>query len=162
MPWTVQEKVGLCELKWWAPGKWRKLLWMGRDIRFPHHLWSPNTGSSNIHVPLSKFGTSYGCAVRMKMNMLCCSRRDAISVAMERWTPAHRAFVRTVFADKIISCYGDIPWPARSLDLSACDFFLWGYLKSKYLQHVFPTYRLWRQEFRRRLRQFHTGCWHLW
>ena len=26
---------------------------------------------------------------------------------------------------------GDIGWPARSLDLNPCDFFLWGYLKSK-------------------------------
>ena len=24
-----------------------------------------------------------------------------------------------------------VPWPPRSPDLSACDFFLWGYLKSK-------------------------------
>ena len=27
--------------------------------------------------------------------------------------------------------FGDVPWPPRSPDLSACDFFLWGYLKSK-------------------------------
>jgi len=25
----------------------------------------------------------------------------------------------------------DVPWPPRSPDLSACDFFLWGYLVSK-------------------------------
>jgi hypothetical protein len=25
----------------------------------------------------------------------------------------------------------DVPWPARSPDLSACDYFLWGYLKSR-------------------------------
>jgi len=25
-----------------------------------------------------------------------------------------------------------VPWPPRSPDLSACDFFLWGYLKSKF------------------------------
>jgi len=30
-----------------------------------------------------------------------------------------------------ISPFGDVPWPARSLDLTAPDFFLWGYLKSK-------------------------------
>jgi hypothetical protein len=43
--------------------------------------------------------------------------------------------LRTVFEHRIISRYVDISWPARSPDLSACDFFLWGYLKSK----VFPT-----------------------
>jgi hypothetical protein len=43
---------------------------------------------------------------------------DATLVAMEQRAAAHRAF-------------GIIPWPARSPDLSVCDFFLWGYLKSK-------------------------------
>jgi hypothetical protein len=33
-----------------------------------------------------------------------------------------------------LRCYtvrGDVPWPARSPDLSACDYFLWGFLKSR-------------------------------
>jgi hypothetical protein len=42
--------------------------------------------------------------------------------------------LRTVFGHRIISRCGDISWPARSPDLSACDFFLWGYLKSKVFQ----------------------------
>ena len=29
-----------------------------------------------------------------------------------------------------ISRGGDVPWPVRSPDLSACYYFLWGYLKS--------------------------------
>jgi hypothetical protein len=32
---------------------------------------------------------------------------------------------------RVISRRGNIEWPARSPDLNACDFFLWGYLKSK-------------------------------
>lgn len=39
--------------------------------------------------------------------------------------------LREIFPGKLISKYGDIPWPPRSPDLTACDFFLWGYLKSK-------------------------------
>jgi len=31
----------------------------------------------------------------------------------------------------LISLRGDIGWPARSRDLTPCDFFLWGYLKAK-------------------------------
>jgi len=31
----------------------------------------------------------------------------------------------------VISRFGDVPWPPRSLDSAAPDFFLWGYLKSK-------------------------------
>jgi hypothetical protein len=44
-----------------------------------------------------------------------------------------------VFADKIISHYGDIPWPARSPDFSACDFFLWGFLKSRMFATRIPN-----------------------
>ena len=38
--------------------------------------------------------------------------------------------VRELFPEKNISRNGTIPWPPRSPDLSPCDFFLWGYLKS--------------------------------
>jgi hypothetical protein len=34
--------------------------------------------------------------------------------------------VRNLFPNHVISKNGDIPWPARSPDLSASDFFLWG------------------------------------
>ncbi|CAK1591148.1 unnamed protein product [Parnassius mnemosyne] len=36
-----------------------------------------------------------------------------------------------MFPNKLISSRGDIPWPPRSPDLTPCDFFLWGYLKSR-------------------------------
>jgi Helix-turn-helix domain (DUF4817) len=39
--------------------------------------------------------------------------------------------LQTKFGDRIISRRTQQPWPPRSPDLSACDFFLWGYLKSK-------------------------------
>jgi len=48
---------------------------------------------------------------------------NEIFVATEQWTAAHTALV--------VSRAGDIPWPARSPDLSVCDYFLWGYLTSK-------------------------------
>ena len=32
----------------------------------------------------------------------------------------------------MISHFGDVPWPPRSPDLTAPDFFLWGYLKRVY------------------------------
>jgi hypothetical protein len=35
------------------------------------------------------------------------------------------------FPARVISQRGTVEWPARSPDLSACDFFLWGYLKIK-------------------------------
>ncbi|XP_075215399.1 uncharacterized protein LOC142321286 [Lycorma delicatula] len=39
--------------------------------------------------------------------------------------------LRQMFPGRLISLRGSMPWPARSPDLAACDFFLWGYLKSK-------------------------------
>jgi hypothetical protein len=41
------------------------------------------------------------------------------------------AAVRNLFPNHVISIYGDITWPARSPNLSARDFFLWGCLKSQ-------------------------------
>ena len=43
--------------------------------------------------------------------------------------------LQTLFPGHLISRFGDVPWPARSPDLTAPDFFLWGYLKSQ----VFKT-----------------------
>ena len=36
-----------------------------------------------------------------------------------------------MFPGHLISLRSDIGWPARSLDLNPCDFFLWGYHKPK-------------------------------
>ena len=35
------------------------------------------------------------------------------------------------FPQHVISHFGDVSWPPRSPDVSICDFFLWGYLKSR-------------------------------
>jgi hypothetical protein len=37
--------------------------------------------------------------------------------------------LRRLFSNRIISRFGDVSWPPRFPDLSASDFFLWGYLK---------------------------------
>ncbi|CAK1553272.1 unnamed protein product [Leptosia nina] len=51
-------------------------------------------------------------------------------------TTAHTARVsmdllRENLPQKLISRFGDIPWPPRSPDLTPMDFFLWGYLKER-------------------------------
>jgi len=37
-----------------------------------------------------------------------------------------------MFPQHVLSHGGVVPWPVRSPDLSACDYFLWGYLKSRF------------------------------
>jgi len=44
---------------------------------------------------------------------------------------ASMSALRKMFPHHVISREGDGTWPARSLDLSACDYFLWRYLKSR-------------------------------
>ena len=43
--------------------------------------------------------------------------------------------VRNMFPRHLISRFGDVPWPTHSPNLSTCDFFLWGYLKSRVYTH---------------------------
>jgi len=42
-----------------------------------------------------------------------------------------KAAIHHLFPQQVISCIGDVPGPPRSPDLTALDFYLWGYLKSK-------------------------------
>ena len=49
---------------------------------------------------------------------------------------AHTAVIsidalRRLFPWRVISRFNDVPWPPRSPDLTAPNFFLWGCLKSK-------------------------------
>jgi len=73
-------------------------------------------------------------------------RRTAVyvpfSVYTMAWLGEYRAFIvqefirNGGFPGHVIALRGDIRWPPRSPDLTHCDFFLWGYLKTKvYEQH---------------------------
>jgi hypothetical protein len=53
-----------------------------------------------------------------------------------------------VFEQRIFSSYGDISWPARSPDMLASCFFLWGCLKIEVFQHVLQAYITSNMEFR--------------
>lgn len=57
--------------------------------------------------------------------------------------------VRQMFPQHVISRFGDVSWPPCSPDLSACDFFLWGYLKSR----VYANKPRWLQELKINIRQ---------
>ena len=39
--------------------------------------------------------------------------------------------LKTVFQNRLISCFGDVPWAPRPPDLTPLDIFLWGYLKKQ-------------------------------
>ena len=48
------------------------------------------------------------------------------------------AAVRNLFPTVVISRYGDITWPVRSPNLSACGFFPWWNLKSQVFKAPAP------------------------
>jgi len=61
-------------------------------------------------------------------------------------TIAHTALIsiavlRCLFPQRVIFHFGDVPWPPCSPNLTASDFFLWGYLKCK-KYNTRPTYLL--------------------
>ena len=47
------------------------------------------------------------------------------------------AVLREMFPGRLISLTGDISWPARSPDLTPCDYFLWGYYAAHCLLFFF-------------------------
>ena len=69
-------------------------------------------------------------------------RRRGINTASMRFqqdeATAHTArasmtAVRAVFPNHVISRFGDLLWPPRSPDLSMCDFYLWEFLKPRFM-----------------------------
>ena len=46
--------------------------------------------------------------------------------------------LRAAFPKRLLSRFGDIQWPSNSPDLTAADFFLWGYLKAQGFTHTLP------------------------
>jgi hypothetical protein len=74
-------------------------------------------------------------------NELCRLRADKRLVWFQQdGATAHTArnsmaVLRGMFPEHVISRFGDVEWPPRSPDLSACDFFLWGCLKGKVYAH---------------------------
>jgi hypothetical protein len=55
-------------------------------------------------------------------------QQDGVTAHMARGS---MGILREMFPGRLISLRGDIPWPACSPDLSACDFFFWGHLKAE-------------------------------
>ncbi|GJQ72071.1 hypothetical protein Trydic_g3168 [Trypoxylus dichotomus] len=78
-------------------------------------VWSFQGGNCYVTM-LRKFDTLGINIAEMWFKQDAATANDSMTVVREMF-PQH------------VSRFGDIGWPARSLDLSVCDF-LWGYLKS--------------------------------
>ena len=58
----------------------------------------------------------------------CWFQQDGATAHTARVT---MEILRHQFPGRVISRFGDLNWPSRSPDLTAPDFFLWGFLKSR-------------------------------
>jgi hypothetical protein len=61
--------------------------------------------------------------------------------------------LKDLFPNRIISRNWNIPWPPRSPDITACDFFLWGYIKSRVYQPTLRTLDDLKQKIREEVTQ---------
>ena len=75
--------------------------------------------------------------------------------------PAHtfnlvKAYLDTMRPNCWIGKRGPTPWPARSPDLTPCDFFLWGYIKSKVYETPVGSIEQLKRRIRRVVRSIDT------
>jgi hypothetical protein len=56
--------------------------------------------------------------------------------------------LREISPCRLVSLRGDIGWPARSPNLTPCDFFLWGYLKAGVYRHWSQTLKALKEAIR--------------
>jgi len=90
------------------------------------------TGPHYVHMLENFLGPGHA---RHPVTEEMCFQQDG---AMGHTARESMAAVRTLFPNRVFSRCGDITWPAKSPDLSACDFFLWGYLKSQVFKAPAP------------------------
>lgn len=103
-------------------------------------IWGPYFFEENnvtVTVNSERYCVMLQTFLRPKLNELDDSdnvwfQQDGATAHTSRRT---MGILREMFPDHLISLRGDIGWPARSPDLNPCDFFLWGYLKSKVYTH---------------------------
>jgi len=51
-----------------------------------------------------------------------------------------------LFGNQVVSLNRPVEWPPRSPDLTPCDFFLWGYVKSRVFSSPCPNIMALRQK----------------
>ena len=104
-------------------------------------VWMGLTGSGLVIGPLFYEGNMTGEKYLTMLNeQIIPQLRIGYGERFERlWfmqdgAPCHRTlnvknFLKDTFGNRVIGVGHDVEWPPRSPDLTACDFFLWGYLK---------------------------------
>ena len=104
-------------------------------------VWMGLTGSGQVFGPHFVRGR-LDAREYLRIIRYCVIQRDLRRLGIQRnnmwWqqdgAPAHTSnrainYLSGQFPGRVLSGRGDQDWPARSPDLTVCDFFLWGHLK---------------------------------
>ena len=100
------------------------------------HIWGPcffEDDNSTVTVTSEQFYVTLNTFLKAKLNELKYGnnvwfQQDGVT---SHTSKCSIEILKEIFPNHLISLHGDIGWPARSPDLNPCDFFLWGYLKSR-------------------------------
>ena len=121
-------------------------------------IWSPR---NEISVS-GNFSRSRAICDRAMLNHFLWPRLDQMNIEnvwfQQDGATCHTsretiALLREKFPDTLISLRGDQSYPPRSCDLTPCDFFLWGYTKSRVYQNKVRNVLELKQEIRRVLNE---------
>lgn len=106
-------------------------------------VWAALCGNGSIIGPIFVQGNMNGERyLEMLINDIFPQLRNEFGDRFDqlRWiqdgAPPHRRIIvrdhlKEVFNNRVIALGHDREWPPRSPDLTPCDFFLWGYIKSQ-------------------------------
>ena len=96
----------------------------------PYFFWGRGKSGfsyfSSLCADAAKFFDAKTQESYRKCNGMVSTRWSNCPYGKNQWM-----FLRGLFPAHLISLHGDMGWPARSPDLSPCDYFLWGYVKSE-------------------------------
>lgn len=109
----------------WSHNVWGAVI--GEHVIGPHFFYGNLNGAMYLLFLQNEFHNLIGHLPRILRNEM---------VFMQDGAPPHfarpvRAHLDTIFGPRWVGRGGPIPWPARSPDLTPCDYFLWGYVKTK-------------------------------
>ena len=100
------------------------------------HIWGPcffEDDNITVTVTFEQYCVTLNTFLRAKLNEL--EYRNNVWFQQDGATSHTSKYsigiLKEIFPNHLISLHDDIGWPARSPDLNPCDFFLWGYLKSR-------------------------------
>ena len=120
-----------------TPHLWPKSYRMVRCLVQRSHwtllLWGWRRKSHHIHIAINEF---------LSPNL---APNNGTLWFQQDCATAHTAVIsiaalRRLFPQRVISRFGDVPWPPRSPDLTAPDFFLWVIWKVKCTVIALQTY----------------------